>query len=279
MTRFFKDPLVHFLVIGAALFALASWRGDSVESGRERIEINAEQVAQVRDAAALLEGRPPTAAELAELIEPAIREEVLYREALALGLDVDDDEVRRRLIEKMQYVTRDLADPEPASEDELRGFYDRALERFEIPELVTFDQAFFSPGSRGDEVERDAEAALAALRAGAPIAGVGDRTPLRETYDRAPREQVDVLFGAAIAEALFTTTSGEWLGPLRSDFGVHVLRLRARSERRLPPFEEIRDQVREAFAADRRRELNEAEYRRMRDRYEIVVDWPAEPSR
>lgn len=274
MARFFKDPLVHFLLIGGVLFAVSAWRGETIGSGREQIVITAEQIEQARAAATLLQGRPLTVEELRELLEPAIREEVLYREALALGLDENDDEVRRRLVEKMQYLTQDLADPEPSSEAELRAFYASSPERFRIPELVTFDQVFFSPSARGESVRRDAEEGLTALRAGRAPAEVGDRTPLRESYDAAPREQVEVLFGAELAEALFTSPPGGWTGPFESDFGLHLVRLRGRSEARLPPYEEIREQVAEQFAAERRRERNDAEYARMRARYDVVIEWP-----
>jgi hypothetical protein len=272
MLKILKDPLVHFLAIGAALFVLSAWHGESIRGGRERIVIGAAQVAQARDAAALLQGRTPTEAELAALVEPAVREEVLYREALALGLDENDDEVRRRLIEKMQYLTQDLADPEPSSEADLQAFYAASPERFAIPELVTFDQVYFSPSARGAALRSDADAGLAALRAGAAPATVGDRTPLRETYENAPRAQVEVLFGAALAEALFTPAPGDWMGPHESDFGLHLTRLRSRSAARLPPFDEIREQVVAEYGAERRRERNEAEYRRMRDRYDVVIE-------
>jgi peptidyl-prolyl cis-trans isomerase C len=277
MIRFLKDPLVHFLVIGAALFAISAWRGESIRTGREQIVVTAEQVAQLRDAANLLQGgRALTDEEVAALVEPTIRDEVLYREALALGLDANDDEVRRRLIEKMSYLTQDLADPEPSSDAELRRFYDDLPARFEIPELVTFDQVFFSPGSRGDALRSDAEAGLAELRAGRAPADVGDRTPLRATYEDAPREQVAVLFGDELAEVVFTAAPGDWTGPYPSDFGLHVVRLRGRTERRLPPFDEIREQVATEFAAERRRERNAAEYERMRARYDVVVEKPAD---
>jgi peptidyl-prolyl cis-trans isomerase C len=277
MTRFLKDPLVHFLVIGGALFAISAWRGESIRTGREQIVVTAEQVAQLRAAANLLQGgRALTDEEVAALVEPTIRDEVLYREALALGLDANDDEVRRRLIEKMSYLTQDLADPEPSSEAELREFYDDLPARFEIPELVTFDQVFFSPGSRGDALRSDAEAGLAELRAGRAAAEVGDRTPLRATYEDAPREQVAVLFGDELAEAVFTAAPGDWTGPYPSDFGLHVVRLLGRTERRLPPFDEIREQVATEFAAERRRLRNAAEYERMRARYDVVVEKPAD---
>jgi len=275
MTRVLKDPLVHFLLIGASLFALAAWRGEWIRAGRERIVIGAEQVAQARDAAELLKGRALSDEEVAALLEPTIRGEVLYREALALKLDVNDDEVRRRLVDKMSYLTEDLADPAPSSEGELRKFYDDSPARFEVPELATFDQVFFSPTERGDALRADAEAGIAALRAGRAPAEVGDHTPLRASYERVPREQVAVVFGEALAAAVFTLPPGDWVGPFQSDFGLHAVRLRARTERRLPPYDEIRDQVAAELAAQRRRERNEAEYRRMRAHYEVVIEKPA----
>ena len=156
MSKLIKDPLVHFLLIGAALFAIAAMRG--APETRDRIVVTADQVAQARAAATALQGRAPTPEELAELVEPLIRDEVMYREALALGLDDNDDEVRRRLIEKMSYLTQDLADPEPSSEEALHQFYEAHPELFAIPALVSFDQVFFSPGARGDSLEADAAA-------------------------------------------------------------------------------------------------------------------------
>jgi peptidyl-prolyl cis-trans isomerase C len=271
MSRLLRDPLVHFLAIGAVLFAVSAWRG---EDPPDRIVITAAQVAQARAAATALQGREPTAEELAALVEPTIRDEVFYREALALGLDVNDDEVRTRLIEKMSYLTQDLADPEPSSEEELRRFYAESPETFTIPALVSFDQVFFSPGMRGAALEADAAAGLAALRSGREPAEVGDRTPLRESYDDAPREQVAVLFGDELADALFDAAPGEWAGPFRSDFGLHAVRLRGRTGERLPPYEEIAARVAEEYGAERRREANERAYREMRARYDVVIEQP-----
>ena len=273
MSKLIKDPLVHFLLIGAALFAIAAMRG--TPEPRDRIVVTADQVAQARAAATALQGRAPTTDELAQLVEPLVRDEVMYREARALGLDDNDDEVRRRLIEKMNYLTQDLADPEPSSEQELRGFYEARPDLFAIPAFVSFDQVFFSPGARGEALEADATAGVAALRAGRAPVDVGDRTPLREAYDDAPREQVAVLFGEELANALFTAAPGEWVGPFRSDFGLHAVRLRSRSEPRLPPYDEIADRVAEEYGAQRRQEANDKAYREMRARYDIVIEPPA----
>jgi peptidyl-prolyl cis-trans isomerase C len=272
MPKLLKDPLVHFLAIGAALFAISAMRGQP--EARDRIVVTAEQVEQARSAATALQGRAPTSEELAELVEPLVRDEIMYREALALGLDDNDDEVRRRLIEKMSYLTQDLADPEPSSDQALREFYDARPDIFTIPALVSFDQVFFSPSARGDSLEADAAAGVAALRAGRAPADVGDRTPLRDAYDDAPREQVAVLFGDELAEALFTAAPGEWTGPFRSDFGMHAVRLRGRSEPRLPPYDEIATRVAEEYAAQQRIAANEKAYGEMRARYDVVIEFP-----
>jgi hypothetical protein len=274
MLRLLKDPLVHFLLIGAALFAVSAWRGEMIRAGRERITITAEQVSKAGDTAALTQGRALSPAELNDLVESMVREEVLYREALALGLDKNDDEVRRRLVEKMNYLTQDLADP-ASSPDELQAFYTASPQLFTIPPLVSFDQVFFSPNERGDKLDAGAVAGLAALRAGKPPDQVGDHTPLRAAYDDAPRDQIRVLFGDQMADALFTAPPGDWAGPYRSDFGLHLVRLRGRTEARLPPYDEIAARVAEEFGAKRRREANEAAYRRLRANYNVIVETPA----
>jgi hypothetical protein len=268
-----RDPLVHFLVIGAALFAFLAWRSGEREDP-QRVVISAERVRAARDSARLVQGREPTQAELEQLVEPLIREEIYYREALALGLDIDDDEVRRRLAEKMAYLTQDLADPEPASERELEEFFTAAPERFQIPALVTFEQVFFSPSQRGEALADDVLASLERLRNGAAPADVGDRTPLPERFEAAARDRIQVLFGQAMTDAVFTLPPGDWTGPFQSDFGQHVVRILARSEPRQPAFAEVREQAAEVFAAERRAAANAAAFEEMRARYDVVVEWP-----
>jgi hypothetical protein len=272
MPKILKDPLLHFLLIGACLFAISALRQQGESPGR--IVVSADQVEQLRASAELAQGRKLTHEELAALIEPTIRDEVLYREALALGLDVDDDEVRRRLIEKMRYLTEDLADPEPPSEQALRAFYTASPERFEIPERVTFDQVFFSPDVRGDALDGAADEALASLRAGADPGSLGDKLPLDRRFKDAAADQVRILFGPALADAVFAVAPGEWSGPYRSGFGLHLVRVVERTPSRLPPFDEIRDEVARTYGEAKRAERNAAEYARMRAHYDVVIEWP-----
>lgn len=271
-----KDPLIHFLVIGGLLFAALSWFGSgSSEPPRERILIPAAEVADIARQAELLQGRPPTDAELERLVDEAVRDEVYYRQALALELDVDDDEVRRRLIEKMRYLVENVADPEPPEAD-LRAWFEANAERFRIPALVSFDQVFFSPRMRGESVRDDAEAALAPLRAGAPVEEFGDSTPLSNRLEAADAERTRVLFGETLTDAVFEAPLDEWIGPFESDFGWHLVRVTERTPARDPQFAEVEDRVRQAYGEERLAAANERAFEDMRSNFDIAVQWDAE---
>lgn len=270
-----RDPLIHFLAVGALLFAVFVWRGGDADDPAA-IVIPAERINQAASQAAVLEGRDLSRDELEAVIEPLVREEVYYREALALGLDVNDDEVRRRLVEKMRYLIENLADPEPASEAELEAWYAADPGRFEIPETATFDQVFFSPGQRGAGLDADVADALEALRQGGDPAGLGDRTPLDSRLVDAARPRVEVLFGEAMTQAVFTGPVDTWLGPYESDFGLHLIRVVERAPERVPAYDEIGEQVRAFYAAEKRAAANEAAYREIRERYDVVIEWPTD---
>ncbi|MGD8339750.1 MAG: peptidylprolyl isomerase [Gammaproteobacteria bacterium] len=270
-----KDPLIHFLVVGGCLFAALSWFGRSEPSaGGERILVSAEDVAAIARSAELLQGRPPTDSELEALVEDAVRDEVYYRRALMLGLDVDDDEVRRRLIEKMQYLTENTADPEPPDSD-LEAYFAANAERFRIPALATFEQVFFSPRMRGEEVLADAEAALVELRQGADPQSAGDSTPLPARFDAADPDRIRVLFGDELTDIVFREPLDLWLGPFESDFGWHLVRIAGRTEARDPEFAEVESLVREAYAAEMLDRANRAAFNEMLSYFDVRVQWQA----
>jgi peptidyl-prolyl cis-trans isomerase C len=277
MNRIIKDPLLHFLLIGALIFVVFAWLDDDdADDVAQRIVISSTDVEQAVQLATMLRGREPDRDEIAQLLEPLIREQVLYREARALGLDRDDETVRLRLVEKMTFLTEDLVEPDLPDDQTLRDFYDADPARFVIPARVTFEQLYFDPRQRGDALAADIDAALARLAAGESVAG--DSSPLQARYTDAPYEQVEILFGETFADAMFGEPPGTWYGPFESGFGMHLARLVERTPERQPSFDEARATVLDRYMDERRREANEAEYRRMRDRYEVVIDWPADVS-
>lgn len=265
-----RDPLLHFLVIGGILFAVLS----SFDAGPapDEILISADRVAELSRTAALLQGRPPTPAELDRLVADAIREEVYYREAMALGLDVNDTVVRQRLIEKMRELSENVVDPLPPETD-LEAWFDSHRERFRIPELVSFDHLFFSPQQRGDAVLADAEVALNALRQGAAPGDFGDSTPLSGRFEAADAARVRTLFDDPLTDAVFAAEPGVWIGPFESGFGWHVVRVSERTPARDPGFVEVESRVREVYAAEQLAAANAAAFETMRADFAIAVQW------
>ena len=176
----------------------------------------------------------------------------------------------------MQYLTEDLADPGDPSAAELENWFNADPSRFELPESATFEQVFLSPDQRGDALNTDAEAALESLHSGTDPTDVGDRTPLDGRLVDAARARVEILFGAAMTEAIFSGPQDTWTGPYRSDFGVHLLRVEDVAPARVPSFAQIEDRVRQVYAEVRRDEANESAFAALRQRYSIVVEWPDE---
>ena len=165
LRQWLREPLLHVLLIGAALFAVhdALNPGTAQRQDANRIAITADDLAQLRIAWMAQWRRPPTADEMRNLLDGKIREEVLSREAMALGLDKDDTIVKRRLAQKMQFVMDDVAALREPTEDELRHWFEQNAQRFALPSLVTFRHLYFSPDRRGARAHDDAADALQKL--------------------------------------------------------------------------------------------------------------------
>jgi len=252
-SRLLREPLLHFLLAGGLLFLAARYHADA--NDRHRIMIDDSRVAQIEETWRLQYGSPPSAAMRETLLRKWIDEEALYREGVARGVDQDDEIIRRRVIQKMQFLTQDLAaTPDPSASD-LRGYYQAHLNQYRTADRVTFSHIFFSPDTRGEAASRQAaEETLATLQSTVMRAPeLGDRFPDR--YDYAGLDPIDAgrLFGrSGLSTDLFSAPIGRWSGPYRSGFGWHLVRVEARSGSSLPPFESVADKVREDDLADER---------------------------
>ncbi len=268
--RLLSEPLFHFLALGAGLFALHGLVGSPGPGGASKaIRITDGDVQRISAAWQLRWRRPPTEPELAKLIAEHIREEVLYREALALGLDRDDSIVRRRLAQKMEFLAMDATAVEP-SERELRRLFDSQPDRFERPARLTFEHLYFSPERRRGAVHDDVERALDQLRAGASARG--DPFMLQRRYADATAQQIAAELGRQFADALLDFPVGSWQGPLKSSYGLHLVRLETRTDPRPASFAEATDAVRAAWHERRRREADQAMFERLRNEYAIEND-------
>jgi peptidyl-prolyl cis-trans isomerase C len=221
--------------------------------------------------------RLPTGEELGRLVEDFVREEVLYREALALGLDLADLVVRRRLVQKMEVLA--FADSAPLGDAGVMGYFLAHREDYRLPERVTFAHVFFSAAARGARAAADARAARTGLRGAgaADAAGVGDPPVAASPVTGATRRQVGDRFGAGFADAVFALQPGTWDGPVPSAHGQHLVLVTEHAAARLPELAEVSGRVAADMDAERRAGAVDAMYARLRARYEVVDDGGAGP--
>ncbi len=264
-----REPLLHFVLIGALLFAVTALR--QKQSEQAEIRISAGEVAQL---AAFWESqaqRKPTAEELRGLIDERIDEEVLAREAVRLGLDRDDVIVRRRLAQKMAFVSDDLAVVAEPAEAELREYFDTHRDAYTTPDLYALRHVYFNPDHH-TAVDADAQRALQRLARGANANEVGDPFMLPRELADVSRDDILRDFGSSFADAVTGSAPGDWSGPVRSPFGVHLVKLESHTPSSTARFEDVRDRVREAYLAKKQQEANVALRAKLRQQYKVVVE-------
>lgn len=275
--KFFREPLVHFLIIGATLFAIFGiWGQQEAEEQERAITITAGEIGWLTDSWEKRWNRPPTAEEREGLIKQYLREVILYREAVAMGLDRDDIIIRRRLAQKLEFLTQDLISPEPATEDELRTYFEANQDRYQPPDLITLTQVFFDPDKRGDRTLKDAETAKAKLSAlkqpPQDARSFGDPFMLQSYYPERSEAELAKLFGSGFARPVFEVAPQEWHGPVLSGYGVHLVYVHDRRETEPPQFRFVEAQVRQDWENDRRERLNEQFIASLMGRYDVTIE-------
>lgn len=269
MRQLIREPLVHFLLLGGLIFALFALFGNRpAPAPGNRLEITANDAASLSRQFAATWHRPPTEQELDALIDALIREEVLVREALALGLDQGDAVIRQRLAQKMQFLTESGAEAVIADDATLQAHLDANAAIFARPALIGLEQI-----PLGDAA--DAGAALAALAAGADPATVGVRSLLPVALPLSPPMVVDGTFGTGFFDAVAALQAEDWAGPVDSAYGPHLVRVTGQLPERVPPLDDIRDAVEADWRAALRAELAEQRLATLMGDYQIIRPDPA----
>jgi hypothetical protein len=265
-----REPLVHFLVLGAVIFGLfaAFGSGPAQRSDMTLLEVTEDEAAGLARQFEATWRRPPTAAELEAMIDNYIRDEVLVREALALGLDQGDAVVRQRLVQKMQFLTESGAEAAAPDEAALQAHLDANAAIFARPARLAFDQVPF-----GDTAA--ARAALPALQGGADPAEFGVPSLLPARIPASPRQIVDGTFGNGFFDALAALPPGRWAGPVASGYGPHLVRVTEFAPRAVPPLDAIRDAVEADWRAEIRAQLREERLERLMSLYQVTRPDPA----
>ena len=277
MSKVLREPLLHFLLVGAGLFLVHGWIGGRSAGAGERIVITQGRVEQLATGYARMHQRAPDARELDALIDDAIREEIYYREAKALALDQDDTIIRRRLRQKLEFVSEDIAPvPEP-SEGELRAYLERHRETFQRERRYSISHVYLNPDRQGAQVDATARRLLGQLQregSRAETAGLGDAFLLGHRFDDIGADELARLFGADFETRLRDMPIGQWQGPVASGYGLHVALVRDRSDQSTQPLAAVRDAVRSDWLRAQRRQANERFYAELRKQYRVTVERP-----
>jgi hypothetical protein len=276
--RWLREPALQFLLIGTGLFLAYGWLHGRASFSRDTIVITEGRIEQLAAGFAGLHRRPPTREELDGMVQDAVREEILYREAMALHLDADDVIVRRHLAQKLQFVSEDTHPvPEP-TQAQLRDFLAQHPQQFQAERGYSFTQVFLNPQRHGSQLQADAQRLLAALRTAPDDAALvkgGDPFLLDSHFERLPAGETARLFGADFEKALRTIATGQWQGPVTSSLGTHLVLLRLRDEPGPPQLADIQAEVRRAWMNEQRELANARFYAELRRRYDVKVELPA----
>ena len=275
MKRWLHEPLLHFLLIGAAIFVLFYQVAEPETVTENRIVISEGDIDRMITLFERKLQRLPTQQELNGLVEADIREQILYREALVMGLDEDDTIVRRRLAQKVEFMFNDLVDITEPTDAELQTFLDQHADKFIESARTSFVHVYLNSDRRGDSAAADALQLLTALNSTDNTldpATAGDPFMFGYEFDNQDEQQAARMFGNEFAESLQTLTPGSWQGPVTSGYGLHLMYIKDRSESWLPPLAEIRDSVLYEFLAARRQQANQAFYKALRERYQVIVE-------
>ncbi len=272
MKKLHKEPLLHFLTIGAMIFVLFSIvnKEEAAVSGN-KIVVSSAEIERLSDNWSKNWNRPPTETELKGLVESYIKEEVYYREALALGLDQNDTILRRRLMQKMEFLSNDLAELNQPDESALNKYFLDNEDKYELPPRVSFTHIYFSLDKRGAKVVEDAKSVLTGLNAlRAPE--LGDTFMMQYDFVQETPFEVERLFGKGFTEELFTLETNTWQGPIRSGYGFHLVRISEKIESSIPKLALVIDKVRTDLMFEQKKMMNEEIYKKFKERYEIVVE-------
>lgn len=278
--RFLKNPLLHFFLLGLVVFGLHAVLNSDVKTGSKGdphlVEVSSPDIEWLRSTWNKRWGREPMPGELNGLVNAFIREEILYREALSMGLDQHDTVVRRRLAQKMEFLFEDLAEMTEVEDQHLQDWFNENRERYRRPERISFAQIYFNIDTRGENAAAEAEELLKELRNDdvmpSEVSNLGDQSMLTTSLNSVSPKQVMREFGSNFTEDLFAQKSESWQGPLVSPYGLHLVYVGDRVESRMPDFEEVRNEVERDYLSERRIRVNDAAYNDIRSRYTVLLE-------
>ena len=284
MRRLLSEPLLHFLLLGGALFAVFQFTAQPIANplnADQEIVVTPGRIETLAANFRKVWQRPPTETELNGLVEDFIKEEIYYREALAIGLDQNDTIIRRRLRQKMEFSTTDLSQMAEPTAADLQAVLDANPAAYHIDPIVSFEHIYIDPTKHGDALDGvigNLRVKIASAENPEELTGLGDRLMMEPAFAKVTVFDIDRLFGQGFGEAVAALELNIWSEPLRSGYGLHFVRVSERIDGRTPALEEVRDELERDWRVKQSAQTEAAFYQALRDRYTITVeDAPALP--
>jgi len=274
MSKWLKEPLIHFLLLGGIIFFAYDWLAGK-GSAPDEIFISRGQQENLLNTFSRTWQRPPTAQEFQGLLKDYLRLEIAYRESKKMGLDQDDIVIRRRLRQKLELLAEDVASLVAPTEEQLQAYLNNNVEDFMVEPRLTLRQVYFSSDRRGDAVEQDALELLQRITTDGPegnFEDFGDPLPLPPELNNLREGEIARLFGTIFTDGLRGLETGRWTGPVESGFGLHLVFIQQREEGRVPELEEVREAVQRDWLSKRRTESVDGLYERLAENYSIDIE-------
>ena len=275
MKKLIREPFIHFLLLGAAIFIANRLVSGRVDNQPREIVITQGQITSMVIGFSRTWRRSPTREELDGLIREEVREQVYYREAVAMGLDQDDPIIRRRLQQKLEFLTDDVTAVAEPTDAELAEYLKTHADVFRADRKFTFSQVYLDPSKHGERLTQDTNQLLFQLRQqgrDVDFYSLGDAFLLEHRFEGNPTTEIAKQFGDKFVAELAHVPIGQWFGPVESGYGMHLVLVEERTEKRLPELAEVRDSVRRDWTNVHRLESNEKVFQNLLKHYQVVIE-------
>lgn len=274
MTKLLKEPLLHFMLIGAGLFGLYAWVNPEEENDAEKIVVSEGRIEQLVSVYQKTWQRPPSENELKAMIDDYVLEEIYYRQAVAMGIDQDDTIIRRRMRQKLEFLTGDVLMSTEVSDADLEKYLSEHPDKFSKDAVYTFEQVYINPQKHEGTIAEYLKQTKAKLVAGEDVAS--DSYFVAREQKALPAWKVDREFGANFAAKLSELEAQTWSEPLNSGLGVHFIKVTKLEAGTVSKLADVREQVKREWLYDEKLERRRSFNEKFLEQYDVVIEWPSE---
>ena len=279
ITKWAKQPVVQFMLIGLVMFLADTYiiQANSASNDEEyKVYLSAGEVKSMEEVWLSKWQRPPTELEMEGMINQRVEEAILFKEAKKIGLDKNDDIIRQRMAQKLEFLSNDLINPDSATSDEVNRYFEQNIKSYTMPENITIIQLFVNPTIHGDLLEKEVNTRLAKLKSmdasSYKISQYGDQFSLQTYYPEKSQIELSKLFGSEFAKSVYELETGHWIGPVNSQYGVHLVYVVHKNPTVVPDIETVKKLVTEDLQREKQIELNNLYIDGILSRYEVIVE-------